>query len=60
MTDVDLRIPLGLGEALRETVYRPGLHEYVALGLVSHARLGDRDTLFLRHLFESPETAYRL
>lgn len=59
MTKLALRIPLGLGEGLKGTVFRPGRHEYVALGLLSHARLGDRDTLFLRHLLELPETAYR-
>lgn len=58
MTEVALRIPLGIGEALRDIVFRPGRHEYIAIGLVSHARLGDRDTLFLRHLLELPETAY--
>lgn len=58
MSELELRIPLGVGEALRDIIFRPGGHEYVAIGLVSHARLGDRDTLFLRHLLELPETAY--
>ncbi len=59
MTEVELRIPLGVGESLRDTVFRPGRHEYVAIGLVSYARLGDRDVLFLRHLLDLPESAYR-
>ena len=58
MTELELRIPLGVGEALRDIVFRPGRHEYVAMRLTSHARLGDRDTLFLRHLLELPESAY--
>lgn len=60
MTDLELRIPLGVGEALRDVIFRHGQHEYVAIALVSHARLADRDTLFIRHLLELPETAYRL
>lgn len=59
MSDIELRAPLGIGEEVKKIVFRPGHHEYVALGLVSHARLGNRDTLFLRHLFELPEAAYR-
>ena len=59
MTNVELRVPLSLGEALLNAVFRPGRHEYVALGLVSHAALGGRDVLFLRHLFDLPESAYR-
>jgi molybdopterin-synthase adenylyltransferase len=59
MTELELRIPLGVGEALRDIVFRDGQHEYVPIGLASHARLGDRDTLFLRHLLELPESAYR-
>src|SRR5262249_36399519 len=38
---------------------RRGRHEYVALGLVSHAWLGDRNVLLLRRLLEIPEAAYR-
>ena len=60
MTVLELRIPLGVGEALRDVIFRHGQHEYVAIALVSHARLADRDTLFIRHLLELPETAYRL
>jgi molybdopterin-synthase adenylyltransferase len=59
MTDLELRIPLGVGEALRDIIFRHGRHEYVAVALVSHARLGDRDTLFIRHLLELSESAYR-
>jgi hypothetical protein len=60
VTDLALRFPLGVGEALRDIVFRPGRHEYFATGLVSHARLGGRDTLLLRYLLELPETAYPL
>src|SRR3989442_9498685 len=60
MSEIELRVPLGVGQALRDVVFRRGRHEYVAIGLVSHARLGDRDVLLLRQLFEIPESAYRL
>ncbi len=59
MNEVELRVPLGLGETLRDTVYREGSHEYVAFGLVSHAYLGRRDTLLLRRVLPLAETAYR-
>ena len=59
MSEIELRVPLGLGQELKDVVFRRGRHEYVAIGLVSHARLGDRDTLLLRQLFEIPESAYR-
>ncbi len=59
MNEVELRVPLGLGESLQEIIYRGGTHEYVAFGLVSHARLGGRDTLLLRRALPLPEEAYR-
>lgn len=59
MSEVELRIPLSVGESLRDAVFRHGRHEYVAIGLVSHAKLGNRDALFLRQLFDLPESAYR-
>jgi hypothetical protein len=58
MNEVELRVPLGLGEILQDTVYREGSHEYVAFGLVSHAYLGRRDTLLLRRILSLPESAY--
>jgi hypothetical protein len=59
MTKIELRVPLGIGEVLRDTVYKEGVHEYVAFGLVSHAHLGGRDTLLLRRVDPLPESAYR-
>lgn len=59
MTELELRIPLGIGEDLRDIVFRRGRHEYVAIGLVTHARLGDRDTLLLRYVLQLPESTYR-
>ena len=59
MNEVELRVPLGLGETLQDTVYREGSHEYVAFGLVSHAYLGGRDTLLLRRVLPLAEAAYR-
>lgn len=58
MTKVGLRIPLGLGESLMETVFRPGRHEYVALGLVASATLAGREVLLLRRVFTLREEAY--
>src|SRR3989441_4151849 len=58
MSEIEPRVPLGVGEALRDVVFRRGRHEYVAIGLVSHARLGARDVLLLRQLFQLPESAY--
>ena len=57
--DVELRVPLGLGESIYDIVFRKGAHEYVAIGLVSHARIRDRDVLFVRRVFELPESAYQ-
>lgn len=50
---------MGLGASLTDAVFRHGRHEYVTIGLVSHAKLGNRDALFLRQLFHLPESAYR-
>src|ERR1051325_10807149 len=55
---LSLRIPFGLGERLREIVFRPGTHEYVAFGLVTNATLGTQDVLFLRDLVELAEEEY--
>ena len=59
MNEVELRVPLGLGETLQDIVYRQGSHEYIAFGLVSHAILGGRDTLLLRRVLPLPESEYR-
>jgi len=59
MSEIEFRVPLGLGEILQDAVYREGSHEYVAFGLVSHASLGGRDTLLLCQVLSLPESAYR-
>jgi hypothetical protein len=59
MNEVELRVPLGLGETLQDTVYRQGSHEYIAFGLVSHAILGALDILLLRRVLTLPESEYR-
>jgi hypothetical protein len=56
---VELRIPLGVGEQLQQIVYQPGNHEYVAFGLISHARLGTRDVLLVREVIGLDENQYR-
>lgn len=55
---VELRIPVGLGERLQKEVFRPGWHEYVAFGLVGHARVRGRDLVLLRDVVVLPEDAY--
>jgi len=59
MTEIELRVPLGLGETLQDTVYKKSAHEYVAFGLVRHAYLGGRETLLLRRVVPLPDSAYR-
>jgi hypothetical protein len=56
---VELRIPLGVGERLQQIVFRPGNHEYVAFGLVSHARLGTKDVLLVREVIGLDENQYQ-
>ena len=59
MTDsIDLRIPFGQGESLRNHIFRRGTHEQVAFGLVSHATRGRRTILYLRKLIPLQETDY--
>jgi hypothetical protein len=58
MNSLELRVPLGLGETLMETVFRPGRHEYVAIGLVASATLDCREVLLLRHVYDIPEAEY--
>ena len=57
-TNVEIRVPLGQGELLLDTVYREGMHEYVAFGLVSHARHNGHTTLLLRHVIPLHENQY--
>jgi molybdopterin/thiamine biosynthesis adenylyltransferase len=59
MSNLELRIPLGVGEAVMEAVFRRGRHEYVAIGLISAAKLPGRELLLLRRLYDLPEEAYR-
>lgn len=54
------RIPFGLGAQLLDIVHRQGAHEYIAFGLVAHARLGIKDVLFLREIMELHEKDYFL
>jgi len=58
MTEIGLRVPLGVGAPLMETVFRQGRHEYVALGLVSTAGDIGRNTMLLRRVFTLDEAAY--
>jgi hypothetical protein len=56
---IELRIPFGLGEALQEHIYRPGGHEYVVFGLVSHSARGrGRTTLYMRQVISLQESDY--
>src|SRR5215470_4516594 len=58
MTETALRVPLGLGNSLRQEVFKEGRHEYVVLGLVGSATLADKETLFLRRIFTLREDEY--
>jgi hypothetical protein len=58
MSNLELRVPLGLGEAVMETVFRLGRHEYVTIGLVASTTLDGREVLLLRHVYDLPEAAY--
>jgi ThiF family len=55
---IEIRVPLGQGELLLDTVYREGMHEYVAFGLVSHAWLKGHITLLVRHVIPLHENQY--
>jgi hypothetical protein len=55
---IELRIPFGLGETLQGHIYRPGQHEYVVFGLVSHSTRRGSTLLFLRHLIPLRESDY--
>jgi ThiF family len=55
---LELRIPFGLGESLREHVFQGGTHEQVAFGLVSHMTQGPRAILCLQKLIPLQETDY--
>lgn len=57
-TNVEIRVPLGQGELLLDTIYREGMHEYIAFGLVSHARHNGHTTLLLRHVIPLHENQY--
>lgn len=55
---VELRVPLGVGERLRAEMFRGGSHEYVAFGLVGHARLATRDVVLVRDVVTLAEADY--
>src|SRR6185295_18478275 len=50
MTDLELRLPLGLGHQLRELVFARARYEVVAFCLVSHAAVGSTTRLLVRHV----------
>jgi hypothetical protein len=55
---IELRIPFGLGETLQEQIYRPGRHEYVVFGLVSHTMRHGSTLLLVRELIPLRESDY--
>lgn len=55
---IEIRVPLGQGELLLDTVFREGTHEFVAFGLVSHAQVDARTVLLLRHVLPLHESQY--
>src|SRR5712672_18440 len=58
MNDVQLRVPLGLGHLLHETVFAQGEHEWVAFCLVSHALVEGKMLLAVRHVLGLREIDY--
>lgn len=58
MSNLELRIPFGIGERLQEILFRDGPHEYVAFGLITHAQVGDRELLLTRDIVSLPDDAY--
>ena len=56
--EIELRVPLGLGEQLQERVYSAGQHETVAFGLVGYYRVGRTHVLLLRQLLTLREVDY--
>ena len=58
MSDVQLRLPLGLGHRLRELVYARAAHEVVAFCLVSHVQIGDKTVLLVREVLALGDDEY--
>lgn len=58
MSDVQLRLPLGLGHRLRELVYARATHEVVAFCLVGHAQIGPTTVLLVRNVVALGENEY--
>jgi hypothetical protein len=58
MTRVQIRIPLGLGQQIHDTVFAGGDHEYVAFCLVGHETKDDITVLFVRHVLALGDDDY--
>src|SRR5690349_16145024 len=58
MTDVELRVPLGLGKQLHDTVFTHGKRETVAFALVSHIERDGRTVLFVRDVLHLADNDY--
>ena len=58
MSDVQLRLPLGLGHRLRELVYARATHEVIAFCLVSHAQIGSTTVMIVRDVIALDENEY--
>lgn len=58
MTDLQLRLPLGLGHRLRELVFAHANHEVIAFCLVSHASVAGAVVLLVRHVITLAEEDY--
>lgn len=58
MTDLQLRLPLGLGHRLRELVYARADHEVVAFCLVSDVEIGSTRVLLVRDVIALGDRDY--
>ena len=58
MTKVELRLPLGLGHRLHQTVFARGEHEYVGFCLVSHVEVNGVLVLLVREVKTLEEREY--
>ncbi|MBA5867553.1 MAG: hypothetical protein GDA67_12755 [Nitrospira sp. CR1.3] len=58
MNEVELRIPWGIGQTLKNAIVVPGRYEPIVFGLVSHTRIPDKHLLLLRKLIIPPPDAY--
>lgn len=58
MSEVEIRVPMGLGAELRQEMAKPGRPERVVFALTGSAALQGRECLLVRRIISPPEEAY--